>query len=243
MIGSDTGPFALIPEWLLYSPIGDKALRLYAVLSRYADQSGKAWPSRALLGRKMACTTKTIDRALEELAQIGAVKVTGRVRENGQRTSNAYFLQRAEATFVSPAQTTNVQCHPPTDVQAEVEPVGTRAIEEELRAARATRDRLWDALVTACGEVVTEGERSRRGKVVKKLLAIGATPDEVLFRANALRGRWKGEAEVTDTALVNHWSKAVTPAAGGFTGEQMLASLRADRPTFVEAEALEELEP
>mgnify|MGYP001945807835 CR=1 FL=1 len=44
--------FAIIPHWVIYSNISDAALRLYAVMAKYADNAtGKAWPSRGTLAK------------------------------------------------------------------------------------------------------------------------------------------------------------------------------------------------
>jgi hypothetical protein len=42
--------FSIIPEWITYADISDKAIRLYSVLARYADnQTHQAFPSRETL--------------------------------------------------------------------------------------------------------------------------------------------------------------------------------------------------
>lgn len=67
------------------------------------------------------------------------------------------------------------------------------------------RDEVWDALVTECGDAVTGPEKSRRGKVVKELKAVGATAADIHARCAEYRRRWT--VELTDTALMSHWSK------------------------------------
>lgn len=66
--------FSIIPEWITYADISDKAIRLYSVLARYADnQTHQAFPSRETLAERMHCSTSSVDRATEELIKIGAV--------------------------------------------------------------------------------------------------------------------------------------------------------------------------
>ena len=85
--------FAMIPEWVLYADISANAVRLYGVLRRFADQnSGECWPSRRLLGERCKVSPATVDRALEELVEAGAVTVKGRVTDRGDRTSNLYTV-------------------------------------------------------------------------------------------------------------------------------------------------------
>jgi len=88
--------FSMVPAWLLDRDISDKALRLYAVLAGYADsETGQAYPGRALLSRRMACSTKTVDRAVQELLEIGAIKKKQRVKD-GHYQSSLYTVVRVD---------------------------------------------------------------------------------------------------------------------------------------------------
>ena len=56
--------FAIIDEWLLDLDISDRAVRLYAVLARYADsETLKAYPSRGTLAERLRCSKASVDRA------------------------------------------------------------------------------------------------------------------------------------------------------------------------------------
>ena len=62
--------FAIIDEWILDLSISDRALRLYAVLNRYADKdTHKAFPSRRTLAERLNCSPKSVDRAIGELIE------------------------------------------------------------------------------------------------------------------------------------------------------------------------------
>lgn len=64
--------FAIIDEWVLDLDISDRAIRLYAVLVRYADKdTHKAFPSRGTLAKRLHCSTKSVDRAIQELIDAG----------------------------------------------------------------------------------------------------------------------------------------------------------------------------
>lgn len=85
--------FAIVPEWLLDSDIGDCAVRLYAVLLRYGQSSGSRMPSRSTLARRLRKrSTDTVDRAMKELVGIGAVRVQHRYA-GAQRLTNTYHVQ------------------------------------------------------------------------------------------------------------------------------------------------------
>jgi DNA-binding transcriptional regulator YhcF (GntR family) len=62
--------FAIIDEWVLDLDISDRALRLYAILMRYADKdTHKAFPSRKTLAERLKCSPASVDRASMELVE------------------------------------------------------------------------------------------------------------------------------------------------------------------------------
>lgn len=81
--------FAIIDEWVLDLNISDRAVRLYAVLARYADsETHKAYPSRGTLAERLRCSKASVDRAAQELVDAGAM--TKKQRHN---SSIIYTLQ------------------------------------------------------------------------------------------------------------------------------------------------------
>lgn len=84
--------FAIVPEWILDADISANAVRLYAVLRRYADQDGACYPSRATLAGRLRVSRDTVDRAARELVDVGALEVEGRRTASGDRDSNLYRL-------------------------------------------------------------------------------------------------------------------------------------------------------
>jgi hypothetical protein len=96
--------FAMIPEWVLYGDISSAAVRVFGCLNRYANgQTSKCFQSRATIAKLCKISVKTVDRAIEELVNLGAVTVTrryidakGDITENPQEgvefTSNEYTV-------------------------------------------------------------------------------------------------------------------------------------------------------
>ena len=73
--------WAQIPEWVINLDISHTAFRLYAVLARYADNvTGEAFPARDTLANRLSCSVKTIDRAVLDLVEHGAVEKVNRGR-------------------------------------------------------------------------------------------------------------------------------------------------------------------
>lgn len=95
--------FSIIPEWVIYADISDRAIRLYSILARYADnETLQAFPSRETLAKRAHCHIKSVDRAIQELIDIGAVLKAH--RRNGESyQSNLYTLKRV-GTAVSPGR-------------------------------------------------------------------------------------------------------------------------------------------
>lgn len=85
--------FAIVPEWVLYSDVSANAVRLYGTLRRFADQQGHAYPARKTLAERMKVSTATVDRAVIELVELGAIDVKRRPDPSGDWTSNSYFVR------------------------------------------------------------------------------------------------------------------------------------------------------
>jgi hypothetical protein len=93
-IKNERTPFAIIPEWVLDSPISDRALRLYAVLRRYADEeTGRCFPARRTLADRLRCSIDSVDRATGELIEHGAIEKDAAYTPKGDRTSNTITVR------------------------------------------------------------------------------------------------------------------------------------------------------
>jgi hypothetical protein len=153
-VHSTDGYFAVIPEAILDADVSAQAVRLYAVLRRYADQrTGHAHPSRKTLAARMRVKdVKTVDRALDELQGIGAVLVFARyVGEDGsvsrvrdaahpEQTSNGYTVR---ARINGQGGPTGATTPPPTGGERvapqkgdEPEPLEPEPLEPEKTTAR-----------------------------------------------------------------------------------------------------------
>jgi hypothetical protein len=99
--------FSIVPEWVLDADISDRAIRVYSILARYADNDTlQAFPSRETLAKRCRCHWRSIDRAVDELVTVGAIVKTH--RKNGDAyQSNLYTLRRVMPR-VSPGTDTTV---------------------------------------------------------------------------------------------------------------------------------------
>lgn len=97
--------FSIIPEWVIDSQISDRAIRLYVILARYADnETLQAFPSRETLARRALCNAKAVTKAIDELVSIGAVIKQHR-KQGDSFQSNLYTLRRVGPHMTSPRVT------------------------------------------------------------------------------------------------------------------------------------------
>ena len=85
------GPFEMIPHWLLEDvTISSHAIRVYLVIRSFGDESRSAWPGRTRIGQMIGQSKSTVTRAVQDLADAGALCVHRRPGEVHQ--SNEYHV-------------------------------------------------------------------------------------------------------------------------------------------------------
>jgi len=86
-----SGSFAMAPRAMVADhAVSDRAVRLYCVLTRYANTRDEAWPSQATLAKDLGCSKPTIERAVRELRETGWITVHRRAAGAG----NLYRIHR-----------------------------------------------------------------------------------------------------------------------------------------------------
>ena len=101
--------FSIVPEWVLDAEISDRALRVYAVLARYADNDTlQAFPGRQTIADRVRCSVKSVDRALDELIEMGAIEKQHRVRDGVYKSSLFTVIRVGVASGVTPGVGTRV---------------------------------------------------------------------------------------------------------------------------------------
>lgn len=136
--------FSIIPEWILDSTLSDKAIRLYGIIARYADnETLQAFPSRETLAKRARCHVKSVDRAVHELINAGALFKEQR-KNGGEWQSNVYTLRRIPirrgrdtdvatlGTPVSPPRDTDVSLTRTTELEPKNDIVKIKAGEYTL---------------------------------------------------------------------------------------------------------------
>jgi hypothetical protein len=91
-------PLAVVPEWLFdRGDVSDGAIRLYCVLERLAQRDGHARPLRKTLAERLGWSTSKVDRTIESLTAVGAVRVEHQYRAGTRiRQGSHYYLAGPE---------------------------------------------------------------------------------------------------------------------------------------------------
>ena len=196
--------FSIVPEWVIDAPISAQAVRVDAVLCRYADKDdGTCFPSIRTLAERIHVSESTIKRAIKELKTIGAIKSQKRFdKATGEQTSNLYTVMRSKELIYDLPNVID-DTSPSSSETHKLESINhSHSLEENFE----DRKLLWNALVDAIGyQPSTQVERAGWNKCIKQLREAGAKADEIPSRVSQYKKLFKGMT-LTPYALVKHWS-------------------------------------
>ena len=196
--------FSIVPEWVIDAPISAQAVRVYAVLCRYADKDdGTCFPSIRTLAERIHVSESTIKRALKELKAIGAIKSQKRFdKATGEQTSNLYTVMRSKELIYDLPNVIDDTSPSSSETHKLESNNHSHSLEENFE----DRKRLWNALVDAIGyQPSTQVERAGWNKCIKQLREAGAKADEIPSRVSQYKTLFKGMT-LTPYALVKHWT-------------------------------------
>ena len=196
--------FSIVPEWVIDAPISAQAVRVYAVLCRYADKDdGTCFPSIRTLSERIHVSESTIKRALKELKAIGAIKSQKRFdKATGEQTSNLYTVMRSKELIYDLPNVIDDTSPSSSETYKLESNNQSHSLENNLE----DRKRLWSALVDAIGyQPTTQVERAGWNKCIKQLREAGAKADEIPSRVEQYKKEFKGMT-LTPYALVKHWT-------------------------------------
>lgn len=117
--------------WLLHDAMDADRFCVLAAMATYADETGACDPSQATLARHLKRSRPWVNRIVAELAELGFVEKTTRVRRNGGTTSCLYRLrlqpQDAAVTPATPGVTDkHTPCQPRDTSQQHLKQSQTR---------------------------------------------------------------------------------------------------------------------
>jgi len=205
--------FAILPEAVLFAPISSNAVRLYCILRRRADEKNNScYPSQSYLAKNMFCSTRTVQRALDELIDIGAITVEHRYLEDTDAyTSNMYYLHATIAQ--GGAQVRKGSASKSQGSSADV--VQNKAIkqskETDTKKKSRKRDLLFEEMCNGLDidwNNATKGELGKVNGALKQLREVKATPKQLKEVIKYYKKNWK--VTISAPAIANNWSKLLS---------------------------------
>jgi hypothetical protein len=201
--------FAILPESILFAPISSNAIRLYCILRRRADEKTNAcYPSQNYLAKHMYCSVRTVQRALEELVNIGAVTVQNRYLEDTEAyTSNMYYLHATIAQ--GSAQVRKGMADMSQGYGADVVLNRANKQSKETNTSKTRkRDLLFEEMCIGLGidwKNAPKGETGRVNAALKDLRPLNVTPEQLREVIEHYKKNWK--VAISATAISNNWTK------------------------------------
>lgn len=221
----ESTPFIIMPKWVFQSGISHKAICVYLLIRDLSNaEKGYAWPSRKSMADKLELSTDSVDRAIKELEDVGAVEVEKVFDgKTGRQTSNHYVIlsdspeliakvqaRRGRKSAVPPAAPVPRGRAAKTGHNKELElDLNLDDKEQSSSPPVRARDPYWDAMVTGLNLTPTTPQTQKRfGRCRKLLVEAGASPESILKACENYRKMWPG-ITLSVEALVKHYDAAL----------------------------------
>lgn len=205
--------FAILPEAVLFAPISSNAVRLYCILRRRADEKNNScYPSQKYLATNMYCSVRTVQRALDELIDIGAITVEHRYLEDTDAyTSNMYYLHATIAQGGAQVRKGSAKKSQGSSAGV-VQNIPTKHSKEtDTKKKSRKRDLLFEEMCSGLGidwNNATKGELGKVNGALKQLRQVKATPEQLKEVIKYYKKNWK--VTISAPAIANNWSKLLS---------------------------------
>jgi hypothetical protein len=88
----EIGDFAVIPHWLI-GAVKPSAVVVYLAMRTWADNTtGHAYPSIQSICDRAGLSRNTVEKSINELESVGALRRVARFDEYGTRLANSYVF-------------------------------------------------------------------------------------------------------------------------------------------------------
>lgn len=228
---SDTGPFSIVPNWLI-EVVSPTAVVVYIKLSSYADnETLKCWPSHKEIAEGTGMSVSTVQRAIKELQENAALEVNTRRRSDGSYTSSEYVLLRIDpqsrvtgggVTSAVRSSHTWGEVQSPVTEQEELYPfnythltipneldIASEKISSAKDPPKRPPDLIFEAVCEVCGinpRDLTKTQRGPLNRAVKELKDVKASPQDIFVRAQVFQALWPS-IKLTPMALASRWAE------------------------------------
>lgn len=179
---------------------------LVSLADRHNKDTGRCDPSIARIAAETEFSDRAVRQALVDLEHMGLIERDERRRSDGSRRTYSYRFPHLAGDAKQAAPDAGSQAAgDAAELEVVLEPeVTPLAASPPVSRKHPMWDPIWDTLTQGFGPATTRDAQSRRGKAVKTLIEVGATPDEVLSRGKRWRRHFPG-ATLTQEALVKWW--------------------------------------
>ena len=183
---------------------GHLKLVLLSLADHARDDGSKVFPSVPRISVKCSIDTRTVQRNLRKLEELGFLQV---VRKGGGRGHATEYQLVLKGGDLSPFVRETVTLAS-TKGDTHATPTISKPPESTPARKPRARDPMFDAIVTACGwgqMKLTRSEAGRVAKAKKELLEVGAIPELVLAFGDDWNRLYAG-ASITPQGLAANWS-------------------------------------
>ena len=206
--------------WVLYhSPTSGTDKVLLLGIANHSDAEGKnAWPAVRTLARYANLEPRGVQKALRRLQSEGHIRIEqqsgGTPEMRSDRRPNRYSVIMDGVSSGTGRQVDGVSSSTERGVLQDANGVSSGTpkpyLEPSLETSSASRprDALWDCVVDVFGysDNMTSLERGRINKALKALREVGASPDDIRWKAASYRKQFPDVA-FTPLALASNWSQ------------------------------------
>lgn len=127
-------------NWVFVQRFEPTDLAIMIALADWADKDGYCFPGHQAILARIDISDRTLTRRLASLEERGIINRTRRFRDNGSRTSDAYWINLAEPSANLSGDTSDVH-HPPlmADYREPSEEPSVQQVRADARGAPSTR--------------------------------------------------------------------------------------------------------
>lgn len=223
----------VVPNWRWEDTSLDPyELRIAGWLASHADSWCAEHVTRNEIAQRLGISAGKVSKSMERLVEVGIVALSSAPNQKGGAGIDRWVVIFDFDAWENRSRGDRITGHEVTMNRSRGDQ-HYRTTEEDQSdgaARKRPRNELWDALEAEMGPAETRTAQSLRGKAVRDLKEVGATPADVHARCAAYRRKYR-DLDLTETALLKHWSRLNTPKRNGDyydpdTGAWMAAETR-----------------
>jgi len=212
-------PFAQIPHACTLDPnVTNTAYRVYGLLVKLANSTGRAWPGQRYLADMLPMTRPTAKAALDNLESCGWITVdrTNQAHQyfvHGENNQLPFATGKESIPVKIVDRTGKESLHEPVKNLGPIDNQDREPVQTTTLAPKKAHDIMVYALQAALDwnlSDITEGQWQKLHAAAKQLTDIGADPNQVAYRAQVYRVNYRGAA-ISPHAIATNWAELAGP--------------------------------